>query len=106
MDDLDKEIFIDFFECKNNWVNFANESDSFEGNHRSAESTNCVGFRDAFADPMYIEFCTVPRTRFVYPYRKNFIEKLRKLSSGKAYVLFKETNDLIEKYGWCTFDMG
>ncbi|WP_201008379.1 hypothetical protein [Paenibacillus glycanilyticus] len=106
MDDQDREVFIDFSECKNNWVNYANESDSFEGNHRSVESTNCVGFRDAFADPMYIEFCTVPWTRFVYPYKKNFIEKLRKLSSGKAYVLFKETNDLIKKYGWSTFDMG
>lgn len=106
MDDQDKEVYIVFSECRSNWVNYVNASNSFEGNNRSIESTNCVGWRDAFAIPMYIEFFTVPRARFVYPYRRNFIEKLRNLNSGKAYALFKETNSLLKRHGWNTFDMG
>ncbi|WP_116190828.1 hypothetical protein [Paenibacillus taihuensis] len=104
LDDQDREIYIDFAECRNNWVNYLNASDSYEGDNRSIELTKCVGWRDAFAIPMYIEFFTVPRTRFVYPY--SFIEKLRKLNSGRAYAHFKETANLIKRNGWSTFDMG
>ncbi|RAP77192.1 hypothetical protein DL346_01440 [Paenibacillus montanisoli] len=105
-DEQDQEVCIDFSECRSNWVHYVNASDSFEGNNRSIETTNCVGCRDAFANPMYIEFYTVPRTRFVFPYKKNIIEQLRSLNSGKAYAFFKEINNLLMKNGWSTFDLG
>jgi hypothetical protein len=46
---------INFDECRRNWVNFVNSSDDFEISNLTVENSYCVGWRDYFDDPRYIE---------------------------------------------------
>lgn len=106
IDDQHEEVFIDFNECSRNWVHYLNSSELFEGEGRSINSTSCVGWRDAFDNPMYVELFTEPRTRFVYPYGKSFLKRIENMRSRRVYTHFRETNDSIIKHGWTTFDRG
>ncbi|NIK68644.1 hypothetical protein EV294_102355 [Paenibacillus sp. BK033] len=104
--DQHAEVLIDFMECRKNGVLYLNRSDLFEGEDRSIHSSSCVGLRDAFDNPMYIELFTEPRTRFVYPYRSSFLKIIGNLRSRRAYAQFRKTNDSLTKHGWTTLDLG
>jgi hypothetical protein len=90
--------FINFEECKKNfskWLQEENELTDEETNELE-KRTRCVAVRDAFEDPKYIEFFTVPRVRF------EFFKSLFK----DDYKEFRALDFKIKEVGWKTFDLG
>ena len=105
-DGHDQMILIDFEECRNNWVNYINSSEDSETIDLSPDQSVCIGRRDAFEKPIYIELFTNPRTRFIYPYKRNIFEWIRNTHGMKAYKYFRKTCIELEENGWTTFDLG
>lgn len=101
----DEEKHINFCECRNNWVQYINNSEITK-NDLSEYHSRCVAWRDAFSKPPYIEFFTEPKTKFIYPYKRTIFERIRKTRSNKGYKIFRKTCRELENYGWTTFDLG
>ncbi|MFC4777149.1 hypothetical protein ACFO9Q_10185 [Paenibacillus sp. GCM10023252] len=106
LDENSSETFIDFEVCRRNWITYINKSEDFEITELTEEETKTIGWRDAFNKPIYIEFFSEPRTRFIYPYRRNLYEWIRNRHGMKAYKFFRKTCISIEENGWTTFDLG
>lgn len=106
LNELNQEVVIDFDECRSNWVKYVNSSGDFETTILSPDRNTCVGWRDAFDNPMYIEFFNEPRTRFIYPYKRNLYEWIRNLHGMRAYRHYRKTCTELEENGWSTFDLG
>lgn len=76
--------FIDFYNCRRNWVNYVNESKKFitwEGEpfrNISESGTNCIGQRDWFSEKPYFEFFDNPIVRFEIRPQKRFWEVFNK----------------------------
>src|SRR5687768_13932017 len=67
LDNEGEEVFIDFRECRTNWVWFVIESDIWPHvTQLNEEDSTCVACRDAFDHPAYFEFFTEPRTRIEF----------------------------------------
>ena len=106
------ERFIDFNECRRNWVKHVNESGNYitwEGKlyrNISEDNTNCVGQRDWFSDKPYIEFFTNPVIRFeIIPKRKVW-DNFNKYWKHRYYGEFLRVHMKINECGWSTFDLG
>ena len=89
--------FIDFEECKKNWINYVNSSDEFSSKKGKLESdqTRCVAVCDINANPPCFEFFTEQRTRFEFRF------SLRCLRPKKA---FTDLQLAIYNAGWTTYD--
>jgi hypothetical protein len=98
--------FIDFNECKVNWIEYVNTSGQFSGGTSfKVEESVCVGWRDICSKPSYIEFFTKPRLRFIFPYKRTLVEKLFNTYSKKEYREFSKLQQQIIENGWSTFDL-
>jgi hypothetical protein len=98
---------IDFEVCRKNWVDFVNSSDDFEGSNLTAEKSNCVGWRDYFDDPRYIEIFADIRVKVIFPRKMKLINKLLHYRlATKDQKEFHELQFKINKVGWKTFDLG
>jgi hypothetical protein len=91
-------MFVDFETCRQNftkWLQLENNLTEEERNKLELQ-TRCVAIRDAFEDPKYIEFFSVPRIRIEFKKRlfKDDYKEFRKLIS------------MLNEVGWKTFDMG
>lgn len=105
-DDNNQIISIDFIECRRNWVKYINNSEDFDVTDLTEEKTNCVGWRDIFDKPPYIEFFSEPRIRFNFNDRRTLYEWLRKRNSSKGKEYFRKLQFKINENGWKTFDLG
>ncbi|MBL8134104.1 MAG: hypothetical protein JNL42_19745 [Anaerolineae bacterium] len=83
---------LDFQSCYENWYALqTGRTDPYfdERSRQIAVEWKCVGQRNRFADPPYIEFFTNPITRFEFNSPEGFHELRRK----------------VEKAGWRTSDL-
>lgn len=105
-DSYGENHFINFNECKDNWVIYVNNSGQFSGgtNFKEEESL-CVGWRDICGNPAFIEFFSNPRVKFIFPYEKTIIEKLTKTYCRKNYKEFTKMQLQIIECGWTTYDL-
>ncbi len=106
------EQFIDFKECRKNWVEHVNSSRQYttwDGElikNITEADTNCVGMRDWFSAKPYYEFFTKPLVRFeIIPRRKPW-EFFNKRWVHRYYPQFHAVQAKIDEFGWTTFDMG
>ncbi|MEW9701863.1 hypothetical protein [Paenibacillus sp. SI8] len=106
IDHSNLEKFIDFNECRKNWITYINNSEEYTINDLNENNTVCVAWRDAFNNTPYIEFFIESKIRFIYPYKRTFIEWVRNLHSTKGYKHFRKTCIEIENNGWSTYDLG
>jgi hypothetical protein len=93
-----KVFFVDFNKCRIGFSKFLQkENDLTEEERLELEQrTKCVALRDAFAEPMYIEFFSDPPVRFIFNMR---IFK-------EPYREFIRLDNTIIETGWKKFDMG
>lgn len=90
-DDNGNVQFIDFNVCYGNYLErhyrtrSTNDDIDFEGRVRK-----CIGQRDLYSNPPYIELFTNPPTRFEFPLKEGFYELRRK----------------IDRANWRTIDLG
>jgi hypothetical protein len=100
------EKYIDFMECRKNWLDYVKESGEFpESNLRNLEDSVCVAWRDVMGKPAYIEFFTSPRTRFIFTSRRSILDILLFRKSQAWVKDFHEVQLLIGRIGWSTFDL-
>jgi hypothetical protein len=97
---------IDFYECRKNWVRHLNESDDFQVTNLAEDETRCVGWRDIFHSPSYIEFFSEPRIRFVFHDRRSILEWVKGRKSSKGRRHFLSIQYKIKEAGWTTYDLG
>lgn len=102
LNEQDIEQFIDFNICRKNWVLFVSSGEDFKGKNITEDDTNCVGQRDMFNIPPYIEFFTNPRTRFEFS--EGWLDQL--FHRQKHHSDFLKFQQAISNAGWATFDMG
>ena len=105
-DNNDQIRNIDFYECRKNWVKYIHESNDFEVNDLTEEKTNCVGWRDIFDKPPYIEFFCEPKIKFIFNERRTLFEWLINKNSSKSNKYFIKLQYEINEKGWKTFDLG
>ncbi|UKS28530.1 hypothetical protein LOZ80_06245 [Paenibacillus sp. HWE-109] len=91
---LDKETFVDFKECNENWVMYNKRKNSWTDDEVQAFRTKskCVGERDICAKPCCFTFFTKPFTKIEFT---NFNAKKE----------FRDFQMKILEVGWTTFDM-
>ncbi len=86
--------YIDFETCYNNWLERESQRQDPYYDDRArkiAQEWRCVGQRDRYANPPYIELFTEPVTRFEFKSPEGGFHDLRLR---------------IEKAGWRTSDLG
>lgn len=105
VDSKGEKQFIDFENCKDNWVRYVNASGDFWGYRSTKEEVSCVGWRDIYAEPAYIEFFSNPKIKFIFPYKKTIFGKLIKAYSGQMYREFNKLQQQIIEGGWTTYDL-
>ncbi|WP_216625426.1 hypothetical protein [Paenibacillus phytorum] len=91
---FDKEIFVDFKECNENWVMYnkreRNWTDEEVQVYRA--KSKCVGQRDICAKPSCFTFFTKPFTKIEF-------------TNLNAKKEFREFQMKIIEVGWTTFDL-
>ena len=100
----EKIEYINFRDCRMHWVRYVNESPAFPETDLEDTHTKIVGWRDPSAQPLYIEFFTEPRTRFVFTYRKNFWEGLLGKPAKREVKEYIALVEKLVKQGWQTYD--
>lgn len=102
VDEENEKHFIDFKECRKNWVEFAKNSDEMSCTDLKEDETNCVGWRNCIGKPSFIEIFSNPRVKFVLSCEQNIFEKLFRRESKKCYQEFykvqKSINEWLEYY--------
>lgn len=88
--------FIDFEECRKNWVEYVNKSEDFSVNNLSVNETKCIGLRNMINKPPYIEFFTDHKVKIEFKF-STFC-----LLPHKA---FTELQAKITEIGWNTYDL-
>lgn len=94
LDEQGETQFINLQSCYENWLGMQQSRiDPYydERSKQIAEEWKCVGQRDRFANPPYIEFFTTPITRFEFKSPEEGFHELRRK---------------LEKVGWRTSDLG
>lgn len=104
IDDLGNKCFVDFSDCRRNWVKHVNISNEYSRNDLNEEDTRCVGERDICANPKYFEFYSKHKIRFIFQCKKGFIAKFLHFQSKSSKQFLKLQFD-IKKVGWSTFDL-
>ncbi len=99
------KVTICFKECRENWIKYLNEYEDFI-DKRYEEETICVGWRNLFSQPSYVELFTDPHLRFIFLYERTLWERLTKRSSRKKISNFLYLQNRINECGWTTFDLG
>ena len=95
-----------FAECVPNWVNYVNASEQLQATTITEQTSDCVGWRDFFANPPYIEFFTEPRTRFEFHKPQSWFEWLRFPNARHWREDFLELQHEISAAGWKSYDLG
>ncbi len=98
----EQKCYINFRECRSNWVRYVNESPDFPETDLEDTATKIVGWRAP--SELYVEFFSEPRTRFVFTYKRNFWEWLLGKPSAKAIRAYIELTEELIKLGWRMHD--
>jgi hypothetical protein len=94
----EQKCYINFRECRTNWVNYVNDSPDFKETELQDTDTKIVGWRNS--SELYVEFFSEPRTRFVFTYRRNFWQWLLGKPSTKGIRAYIELAETLVKLGW------
>lgn len=102
---------IDFYECRKNWVQYANAADfvTWEGEPApkiKVEESFCVGERDWFAERPYFLFYSEPKICFEITPQKTIFDIFNKNWRNKYCKKFCNVQFSLEDAGLKTFDMG
>lgn len=93
--------FIDFIECRRNWVNYVNSSNDFKTTSLKENESKCVAWRCM----LQIEFFCEPRIKIIIPYKKTIWERITRKNSRKSSLIYIDLLNQISKNGWSTFDL-
>lgn len=104
VDDLGNHCFINFSDCRRNWVNHVNTTNAYSRNDLSKKDTKCVGERDICPNPKYFTFYCNPKVKFVFQCKDNFVVRLFRFQS-KSSRNFLKIQFSINSVGWSTFDL-
>jgi hypothetical protein len=98
----EQKCYINFRDCRSNWVQFVNQSPDFSEKYPEETATKIVGWHSP--SEMYIEFFSEPRTRFVFSYKRNLWEWLLGKPSAKGIRAYIEVTEKLVKLGWKLHD--
>lgn len=93
--------FIDFIECRRNFVNYVNSSKDFNITDLKETESKCVAWRCM----LQIEFFSEPRIKIIIPYKRTLLERITKLNSRKCSRIYLGLLNRISENGWSTFDL-
>jgi hypothetical protein len=101
IDESGEKFFIDFDICRKNWVIYVREGDEFGHKEITEAETTCVGWRNIIGHPPFIEFFTIPRTRFEFS-QTLFDRIFRRRGLIRNFQAFQKA---IWDAGWSTLDL-
>ncbi|BFT72384.1 hypothetical protein [Paenibacillus sp. P36] len=93
--------YIDFLECRKNFVNYVNSSNDFTITDLKEIESKCVAWRCM----LQIEFFSEPRIKIIIPYKKTLWERITKRNSRKCTRIYLDLLYRIRDNGWSTFDL-
>lgn len=103
IDDLGSNCFIDFNECRRNWMKIVNNTKEYNRHELSEKYTKCVGERDISSNPKYFVFYGNPTVKFIFSCKDSIIVRL--LNQSKSIKNFQRVQYAIKSSGWSTYDL-
>ena len=98
----EEQHFVDFAQCRRNWVDYVNSSPEYATTEMDMTQTRCVVVRDASAEPPTIDFLTTPPTRLTFEraQRGRYWFRRENLAVADLTALQRQ----IQEAGWTTYD--